>query len=106
MASNNPDKMIHSNTQSCDKMLDPTEDCVSQGYKVSQDCKTEVLSLLQFPCDFGCTHKNYQPFLLIFLENKKTKANIFKRGCKWHFDGRKALTFLSVQQCSKPHGAW
>lgn len=68
MASSNSEKMIHLNIWSYDKMLDPIEDCVPWGYKVSQDCKTEVLSLLRFPCDFGCTHQNSQPFvLLIFL---------------------------------------
>lgn len=68
MASSNSDKMIHLNTLSYDEMLDPIEDCVPQGYKISQDCKTEVLSLLQFPCGFACTHQNSQPFvLLIFL---------------------------------------
>lgn len=68
MASSNSEKMIHLNIWSYDKMLDPIEDCVPWGYKVSQDCKTEVLSLLQFPCGFGCTHQNSQPFvLLLFL---------------------------------------
>lgn len=45
MASSNSDEMIHLNIWSQDKMLDPVEDCVPQGYKVSQDCKTEALSL-------------------------------------------------------------
>lgn len=67
MASNNSDKMIHLNIWSYDKMLDPTEDCVPRGYKVSKDCKTEVLSLFLFPYDFRCTHQNSQLFVLLIF---------------------------------------
>lgn len=95
MASSNSEKMIHLNIWSYDKMLDPIEDCVPWGYKVSQDCKTEVLSLLQFPCD-----SSEFPTLCFahFPIEQKTKSDKFNSGYKWHFDGRKAFAVLAVQQ--------